>query len=37
MNVIVRAVPEFSMTDNLYTASALEDSLRFDIALRNRK
>jgi type II secretory pathway pseudopilin PulG len=37
MNVVVRAVPEFSMTDNLYTASAFEDSLRFDIALRNRK
>jgi type II secretory pathway pseudopilin PulG len=37
MNVIVRAVPEFAMTDNFYAANAFQDSLRFDIALRNRK
>jgi type II secretory pathway pseudopilin PulG len=37
MNVIVRAVPEFAMTDSYYAANAFQDSLRFDIAFRNRK
>jgi hypothetical protein len=37
INVMVRAAPDFAASDNYYKSSDFVDSLRFDIALRNRK
>jgi hypothetical protein len=37
INVVVRAMPEFASTDDYYQSNNFVDSLRFDIALRNRK